>query len=101
MIKVEVAYATAQKQWLAELDVAEGTSAMAAVQQAISEGLLPTDLALENLAIGVWSKVLKSPQSYQLKANERVELYRPLTLDPMEIRKVRAAKARASRTKKD
>ena len=99
MISIEVAYATAQQQWLVTLQVASGTSAMDAVKQAISSGLLPADLNLDALAVGVWSKVLKAPQSYIVKANDRVELYRPLTLDPMEIRKVRAAKARASRAK--
>lgn len=99
MISIEVAYATAQQQWLVTLQVAHGTSAMDAVKQAISSGLLPADLNLDALAVGVWSKVLKAPQSYCVKANDRIELYRPLTLDPMEIRKVRAAKARASRAK--
>ncbi|MDZ4297936.1 MAG: RnfH family protein [Moraxellaceae bacterium] len=99
MIKIEVAYATAEQQWLAELSVAPGTSALQAVEQAIANDLLPANLVLADLAIGVWSKVLKSPQSYSVKINDRVELYRPLTLDPMEIRKVRAAKARTLRTK--
>jgi putative ubiquitin-RnfH superfamily antitoxin RatB of RatAB toxin-antitoxin module len=99
MISIEVAYATAQQQWLVTLQVAPGTSAMDAVKQAMNSGLLPADLNLDALAVGVWSKVLKAPQSYSVKANDRIELYRPLTLDPMEIRKVRAAKARASRAK--
>jgi len=101
MITIEVAYATPQQQWLVALQVAPGTSAIDAVKQAISSGLLPADLDLSAVVLGVWSKVLKAPQSYSVKANDRIELYRPLTLDPMEIRKVRAAKARALRAKTD
>lgn len=99
MMTIEVAYATPQQQWLVALQVAPGTSAIDAVKQAIGSGLLPADLDLEGLVLGVWSKVLKAPQNYSVKANDRIELYRPLTLDPMEIRKVRAAKARTLRAK--
>jgi putative ubiquitin-RnfH superfamily antitoxin RatB of RatAB toxin-antitoxin module len=33
---------------------------------------------------------LKSPKEYVLKNMDRVEIYRPLILDPKEIRRLRA-----------
>ncbi len=99
LINIEVAYATAQQQWLLSLQLESGSTAADAVTMAVKSGQLPQGLSLDDLAVGVWSKVLKSPQTYRLQAGDRVELYRPLTLDPMEIRKARAAKARAARGK--
>jgi len=36
------------------------------------------------------TKGLKSPKEYVLKNMDRVEIYRPLILDPKEIRRFRA-----------
>ncbi|PCI54509.1 MAG: RnfH family protein [Alphaproteobacteria bacterium] len=104
-MKVEVAYATPQKQLIITLDVPVGTTAYEAVvlSNIVDEfdGINP-----ESDAMGIFSKVLDgktmpSPREYQLLARDRVEVYRPLIIDPKQARLNRAsAKAAASENQK-
>lgn len=88
MIKVEVAYAEPDKQVIKSLQVEEGTTAIQAVEasgiydefEAIYQGL--------DLELGLFSK--KCAASDVLKADDRVEIYRPLTIDPKEARRLKA-----------
>ena len=52
-----------------------------------------------DLKIGVWGKAISADRV--LAAGERVEIYRPLLVDPKEVRKARAAKAKAARAEGD
>ena len=45
--------------------------------------------------LGVFGKAVQA--SHVLSSGERVEIYRPLLIDPKEVRKQRAAKAKAER----
>lgn len=53
-------------------------------------GLLVSHPELVGLPVGIFSKVVQLDTP--VKAGDRVELYRPLTLDPMETRRRRAKK---------
>lgn len=106
-ITVEVAYALPERQCIIELRVPVGTSALQAVQQS---GIAREFPGLEPLTapMGIFSKALDGrtlplPQDYQLKAGDRVEIYRPLLLDPKAARLARAAKlkARSAKEKKE
>jgi len=94
MILVEVAYATPEKQLIVSLTVAVGTSAYeAAVRSNIIEEFKGIDL--ESDSMGIFSvvldgKTLPTPKQYQLRAKDRVEIYRPLTIDPKQARSNRA-----------
>lgn len=91
LIKVEVAYALPDRQKIIELDVNEGTTAYEAViRSGITE--LFDGIDVENDPMGIFGKAVK-PREYQLKAGDRVEIYRPLIADPKVVRKARAAKA--------
>ena len=95
MIDVEVAYALPDKQFLLRLRVPENTTAMKAVELS---GLMQRYPDLDVSKVGIFSQVLGSkglpdPYSYQLEHLDRVEIYRPLLLDPMEIRRRRARQA--------
>lgn len=96
MIRVEVAYALPDKQAILEVEVAQGTTALAAAQQsgicAKFEGI-----DLENAKLGIFSKVISPKQV--LREGDRVEIYRPLIADPKEVRKARAARAKERRAK--
>lgn len=95
MIKVEVAYALPHKQYIVALEVAPGTTAIEAVKAA-SIGQYFDDFEVnESLALGIFSKAV--PQQQPLSSGDRVEIYRPLKVDPKEVRKARAAKAKAER----
>ena len=43
--------------------------------------------------MGIFGKALADPRKRQLSAGERVEIYRPLLIDPKEARRARANKA--------
>ncbi len=93
-ICVEVAYALPDKQEIVMLEVLPGTTAREAVTLSGMERFFP-GLQLDGLPIGVFGKSVKD--EYVLHAGERVEIYRPLLADPKEVRKRRAAEAKARR----
>lgn len=90
-MRVEVAYALPERQWLIVLDVAEGTTAAAAVAQS---GLLDQrpELAVAPLALGIFG--LPVAAEHRLRVGDRVEIYRPLLADPKEVRRQLAAQGR-------
>ncbi len=101
MILVEVAYATPQKQLILELRVKTGTTALeAAVQSGITNEF--PDINLEKDAMGIFSSLLDGkdyplPDEYELQPRDRVEIYRPLIIDPKQARSDRAKKRAAAK----
>jgi putative ubiquitin-RnfH superfamily antitoxin RatB of RatAB toxin-antitoxin module len=98
LITVEVAYALPHRQQLIELQVPQGTTAFEAVQQSGIVGQFP-EIDLETAKMGIFGQVLgtkglKLPKEHVLEMKDRVEIYRPLIIDPKEVRKLRAEKAR-------
>lgn len=95
-IAVEVAYALPDKQKLIEFLVEPGTTAyQAAVRSGITDHF--PDLQLESAPMGIFGQALGTkgllpPHQYELKAGDRVEIYRPLLADPKEVRRKRALK---------
>ncbi len=93
-IRVEVAYALPDKQAILPLDVAPGTTVLAAAEQsgitARFEGI-----DLENAKFGIFGAVVAPGQV--LSEGDRVEIYRPLIADPKEVRKARAARVKERR----
>ncbi|UFH49965.1 RnfH family protein [Pseudomonas sp. KNUC1026] len=91
-IKVEVAHAGVAEQALIALEVPEGCTATQAIQRS---GILQRFVGLDTSAVGIFGKLLKAPASHVLEPGDRVEIYRPLLADPMEVRRQRAARAKA------
>lgn len=85
-IRVGVAYATPQRQLWLELDVPEGTTAAEAI--ALS-GILEEfpEIDLETQKIGQFNKPIKP--GAVLEDGARVEIYRPITADPMTVKRTR------------
>lgn len=100
-IRVEVAYALADRQEIIALDVPPGTTAYDAVVRSGIAGRFPGMIDPETIPMGIYSKVLPSPRSHLLAEGDRVELYRPLTADPKDSRKERAQKTRLKREEGD
>lgn len=92
-MKVEVAYATPDKQTIVVLDVPEGSTMLEAVKQSGITSVFP-EIDPGTNDMGVFGKVVKSPAKHRLKAGDRVELYRPLLIDPKQARLNRARKPR-------
>ena len=95
-ISVEVAYAEPDKQEIITLEVAPGTTAVEAVAQSGIDKSFP-DLQLEGADLGIFGNPVGGGQV--LQSGDRVEIYRPLTIDPKEVRKRRAAEAKERRAR--
>jgi len=89
MLNVSVVYVTPQVQTLLQLQVAQGTTLSAAL---VASGILQQHQLSWPLPVGVFGLRVESPDSYQLQAGDRIELYRPLTRDPKDVRRQRAAR---------
>ena len=101
LISVEVAYAAPEKQLILQIDVAVGTTAFEAAELSGIVNEFET-IDLNKDAMGIFSKVLDGknmpwPKEYILKARDRVEIYRPLTIDPKQARLARAEKTKAAK----
>jgi len=87
-LAIEVAYAGPEGQVVVALAVPEGTTAWRAVELALPR--LPAAVSPEQGRLGVFGK--KVEPGHVLGQGDRVEIYRALTLDPMEARRRRAAR---------
>ncbi|MEE9580092.1 MAG: RnfH family protein [Nitrosomonadaceae bacterium] len=87
LIDIEVAYALPWNQVLRHLKVPFGTSAEQAVQFSGICKVFPEIDLLHN-SLGIFGKLVK-PETI-LRDHDRVEIYRPLTVDPKEKRRKRA-----------
>jgi len=92
MIWVEVVYATPLQQQICRLDMPDGSSARQAALASKLADKFP-ELDLSGCVLGVFGKRLQNPENYLVQAGERVEIYRPLLIDPKEIRRRRAVKS--------
>ena len=96
-IEVEVAWATPERQRIVRLEVPRGTTAREAVELSGIVDEFP-EIDLETAVMGIFSRKLDgkrapAPGEYVLKPRDRIEIYRPLQITPMEARKLRAAGA--------
>lgn len=94
-IHVEVVYALPDRQSIVKLTVPKGTTALAAAQQSGLDEQFD-DLSIgEDSRLGIFGQLTALTQV--LSDGDRVEIYRPLLADPKEVRKERAARAKARR----
>ncbi|MEH6566896.1 MAG: RnfH family protein [Halopseudomonas sp.] len=93
---VEVAYALPHKQKIISLSVPEGTNMREAVALSRMADHFP-ELNVTSCPVGIFGKAVPKPEERILQPGERVEMYRPLIADPKEVRKQRAAKAKAAK----
>jgi putative ubiquitin-RnfH superfamily antitoxin RatB of RatAB toxin-antitoxin module len=91
-IRVEVAYAKPDVQVIIPLQVQTGITLEEAVEQSGIMEQFP-EIDLEQNKVGIFGKISKKDQV--LRANDRVEIYRPLIADPKEVRKQRAKEGKA------
>ena len=94
LILVEVAYASTESQEIVQLRVPRGTVAYDAVSLSKITNIFP-EVDINEADLGVFSSPLDgkrrpSSRTYVLLENDRVEIYRPLIIAPMELRRQRA-----------
>ncbi|CAI8877528.1 MULTISPECIES: RnfH family protein [unclassified Pseudomonas] len=92
VIEVEVVYAAVDRQVLLSVTVPAGATVRAALLASGVDREFP-ELDLAECPVGIFGKVVADPDTRQLQAGDRIEIYRPLLADPKEVRRLRAAKA--------
>lgn len=92
MIDIEVVAGTPERQVLIPLRVADGTTVAEAVEQSGVAERLP-EIEIDPQRLGVFGK--RKRPDHVLSDGDRVEVYRPLTADPKEIRRRMAELERA------
>lgn len=92
-IQVEVVYALPDRQALIALTVPEGTSLLEVARRSGIASWFP-ESRLEEMAMGVFGKRVSDPASRTVRAGDRVEIYRPLSIDPKAARRARAERTR-------
>jgi putative ubiquitin-RnfH superfamily antitoxin RatB of RatAB toxin-antitoxin module len=93
-ITVEVAYALPHRQVILEVELALGATVLEAAQRSGMVNQFES-VDLDNATFGIFGQVVAAQQV--LRDGDRVEIYRPLIADPKEVRKARAARAKARR----
>lgn len=93
MPKIEIVYGLANTQKLYRLEVADGTTAREAILQhiEIKKDFPGADL---NAPLGIFGKVVRDDTI--LRENDRIELYRPLLVNPKDARRKRVQDKKSS-----
>ena len=86
-IKIEVVYALPEHQVTRQLSLPPGTTLEQAVKFSEISHLFP-EIDLSRNKLGIFGKLVKSDRA--LRDGDRVEIYRPLVLDPKDSRRKRA-----------
>jgi len=86
-IKIRIAYAQPQRQFVQEIEFDRPvTVAEALKQSSVFEEF--GELQLEEISVGIFSRSVS--MDAELGDGDRVEIYRPLEVDPKEARRLRA-----------
>jgi hypothetical protein len=91
LLRIEVAYALREVQVLLELEMAEGATVRQAVERS---GILKRfpEIDLARTGLGIFGKVVLPDTP--LRDGDRVEIYRPLIVEPRHERRERAQRER-------
>lgn len=98
LLQVQICYASPEAQIVLDLSVASGTTIQAVIAES---GLLQQapDIDLMLNRVGIYGKI--KPLETLLRNHDRIEIYRPLTADPKDTRRIRAGiKSRGQDEKK-
>ena len=88
---IEIIYATAMRQVLLELTVAAGQPVGQVVDESGIYDEFPNQ-GLESADIGVWGHPVE--RSHAVCDGDRIEIYRPLQMDPRDARRLLAESGR-------
>lgn len=91
MLAVEVAVALPERQHVVELAVPANTTVQQAIELSALRNEFP-EIDFATAPTGVWGRQVERQEN--LKEGDRVEIYRPLTMDPREARRQLAAQGK-------
>lgn len=87
-IAVEVAYARPDVQVILPVQLPRGATVADALRESRVAERFP-EIDLDTVKVGIFGKLTRLDT--ELRAKDRVEIYRPLIADPKEVRRQRAA----------
>ena len=99
MIRIEVAYALPERQAIIELEVDDHCTVRTAITHSGIQRDFP-EIDPQTAKCGIFGTPVADPARQLVREGERIEIYRPLLIDPKAVRKQRAdasKKARRSR----
>lgn len=91
-LNIEVVYAEPHRQALVEINVPEGSTVAEAIASSGLAEQFP-DVNFANAEFGVWGQHVDAARV--LQDGDRVEIYRPLVMDPRDARRRLATLGRA------
>ena len=96
--EVEIAFALPDRQLLETVLVTAGETVLDVVTKSGLQEAFP-DYEIDRLAVGIWGREVQRDQV--VRENDRIEIYRPLEMDPREARRQLALTGRtmAGRTR--
>ena len=86
-MKVELVYVDADEEFIVSLDLALAATVADALEQSQLLEKIPSLKAVD-YRLGIYAQEVSAETPFQ--AGDRIEVYRPLVLDPMEVRRQRA-----------
>jgi putative ubiquitin-RnfH superfamily antitoxin RatB of RatAB toxin-antitoxin module len=86
-MRVEVVFALPDRQRLETVIVPEGATVADAIRRSGIQSCFE-DVRLDELDVGVWGKPVE--RDHVVSEGDRVEIYRPLEMDPREARRLKA-----------
>lgn len=87
-LRATVAYCTRDRQWVVDVEVPAGSTLRDAIVASGLPAQVP-ELDRDRLDVGVFSR-LRDPDE-PVRDGDRIEVYRPLAIDPKQARRIRAA----------
>ena len=90
-VPIEVVYALPEEQVIFTAEVAENATIRDGIE---ASGVLERypEIDVATVKVGIFGKL--APMKTVLRAKDRIEIYRPLSADPKEVRKKRAAEGK-------
>lgn len=84
---IQVAYVDSTGQYLVDVVLLPNMTARQALQ---ASGLLEKLPTGQPLVVGIFGHKIDDIDTHLMQAGDRLEIYRPLTIDPMAVRRKRA-----------
>lgn len=84
LINVEVVFAAHSRQVLIALEVPSGSTVADVLAASTIDRRFP-DFPIAEFAVGIWGRVVE--RDHEVRNGDRVEVYRPLQIDPREARR--------------
>jgi hypothetical protein len=91
-LSIEVVFALRERQELVTVLLPPEATVEDAIEHSLIQSLFP-EWDLADCAVGIWGRRVE--RDHRLQSGDRVEIYRPLAMDPREARRQLAAQGKS------